>query len=155
MIDESEDDEGDNGSSEEDFEEDQQLTLGETGTYDSNMGTFDITPNDVWAEDEYEGDSPENDHFIFIDVTIENVSDQTVDGLDLADSDLMNESESYVGTYWDDGFEGEEVGPGDSIDGEIIFDISETNSYELIYGLNLGSLANEVRWEFDESELEE
>ncbi|QQK77620.1 DUF4352 domain-containing protein [Salicibibacter cibarius] len=149
-----EDDSDDENGSSDDFAEDQQLSLGETGTYDANFGTFEITLDDVWTDDEVEGEPPVDDLYVITEVTVENNSDDTIDAQDLAHADLLNEDESNIGVYWFYGFDGD-LEPGESLTGELVFDHTDSSYYELTYGWGPDSLSNEVRWEFDESELEE
>jgi hypothetical protein len=138
------------------YAENQQLSLGETGVYDSTLGTHEITLNSARIEDEVEGDSPEGDLFVITEVTIKNVSDEQIDAVDLAVSPhMLDEQEIAYYPYWTIGFEEEQIEPGESITGEIIFDKDESSYYELVYGLYTeSSLSNEVRWKFDVDEIE-
>ncbi|QQK77647.1 DUF4352 domain-containing protein [Salicibibacter cibarius] len=151
---ESEEDESGNDASG-DFEEDQHLTLGETGVYDTTIGTYEITLDSVSTEDEVEGEPPVNEVFIIAEVTIENISDEAVDAVDLAMADMMNDGETHEMAYWDYGFEGEEIEPGESLTGELIYDEMESSYYELVYGFASDTVANEVRWRFEEDEIDE
>jgi hypothetical protein len=146
-----EEDENEENNDSAGFAEDQQLTLGDTGIHDSVTGTFEITLNAVKSEDEVEGD---NGFFIFTEVTIKNVSDEAVDVADLTYADLFNDQESGSGPYWDYGFDEDQLEPGESITGELVFDVSESSYYELVYGSAVHSTTNEVRWRFDADEVE-
>jgi hypothetical protein len=136
------------------YAEDQDLTMGETGIYDSTLGTYEITLNAARTEDEVEGQDPIYDLYVITEVTIKNVSEDSIDAVELAASDMLNDQELSYGEAWDYGFEGEKIEPGETIDGELVFDVSESSYYELVYGYAKPTVANEVRWRFEVDDIE-
>ncbi|QQK75508.1 hypothetical protein HUG15_07875 [Salicibibacter cibarius] len=49
-------------------------------------------------------------------------------------AEITNDGDPYIDFYWDYGFEEEEISPVNSLTGEILFDITETDRCELVYG---------------------
>jgi hypothetical protein len=109
------------------FADDQQLTLGEAGVFDSTIGTVEITVNSVRAVDEIDGQDPLSDLFIIAEITVENVGDETQEAEDFKTAAMMNDEETHVSSVVSfSNLEGD-IEPGESVDGELVFDIKESN----------------------------
>lgn len=115
-----------------------------------DMQTFDglaITLNDV----EYVTEAtfgPENDHFVVLDLTIQNTTNEpkhisTLMQMELQDSDgYKHDVALYVdgkGTL--DG----EIPAGDTIRGQVAFDVNQSKEYKFIFS---GVLSGQVSWTF-------
>jgi uncharacterized lipoprotein YehR (DUF1307 family) len=134
-------------------QENKVLKLGETGRMMDTLGEHDITVHSVEIIEEYEGNKPysADTNFIAFDVTIKNLGDKALEAFWITRSRLfkMDNGVSVEEKYTE--FP-EEIQPGETVSGKIIFDISMSNSYELVFGYGLSSVATELRWGFDASE---
>ncbi|WP_440896937.1 DUF4352 domain-containing protein [Amphibacillus sp. Q70] len=138
------------------------LSLGETGTVETVLGNFEVTPTAVrFVEEMEESDpyqNPDNGTFIIVDATITNIDDDVIDIEEINSARLHNEDGSGgVPAYEFDSinfFVGD-LEPGESEDGELLFDYSKSDAYQLSFGsAYLDSLSDEVRWllEVDDGE---
>jgi hypothetical protein len=91
--------------------------------------------------------------FIVTELTIENVSDESIEAQDLAYADLLDNEEMSVGVHWHYGFDGE-IESGESIDAELVFNVFESSYYELVFGYSEISVSNEVRCKFDAEDIQ-
>jgi uncharacterized lipoprotein YehR (DUF1307 family) len=130
------------------------LKLGETGRMKGTLGEFDVTVDSFRILEEYEGNKPysSNTYFIEVDVTINNLEDKVLKTYSITrarlfdlDSNGGSNEESF--TVFP-----EEIQPGETVSGQIIFDIPKSSSYELVFGFARSSVATELRWGFDASE---
>ncbi|MFN7251943.1 MAG: DUF4352 domain-containing protein [Anaerobacillus sp.] len=135
-------------------QENKVLKLGETGRMKDTLGEHDITINSFEILEEYEGNKPysSNTWFVVVDATINNLGEKALDSFTITrtrlfdlDSNGGSNEESF--TVFP-----EEIQPGETVSGQIIFDIPKSSSYELVFGFALSSVATELRWGFDASE---
>ncbi|WP_117168155.1 DUF4352 domain-containing protein [Paraliobacillus sediminis] len=138
------------------------LSLGETGTMETILGDFEVTPTGVkFLEEIEDGGSnvePSNEVFIVVDVTVKNIGDEAFESGESITADLFDMSDAGLGNtpgYSSvEDFDGE-VAPGEEVSGQLIFDFWETDPYILIFGYGYTSdLSNEVTWEFTADEAE-
>jgi len=127
---------GDNGSANSDGEKkdtpaEQQLKVGETVNFDG----LKITLNEARVEPGGDFDEPQNDKFVVVNLTAENTTDEeqvisSLMNVELRDSDGY----SYNTTILVEGTKGQFDGTieaGGKLRGEIPFDVSESDTYEL------------------------
>ncbi|SDI74706.1 DUF4352 domain-containing protein [Natribacillus halophilus] len=121
----SEDDEG-NGDMVED------ISIGDTMNFDG----LEITLNDAYTSGGSEFESPDNDHFVILDLSIENTTDEPADISTMLQMSLQDD-EGYthdvtIFTETDGSLDGE-IGPERDNRGEIAFDVDESEAYEFIF----------------------
>lgn len=133
-------------------EEDENLIVGDTVNFDG----LEITLNEVRNEPGGEFDEPNEDLFIVANLTIENTTDE-----EQAISSIMNielkdeEGYSYNTTFLTEGTKGQldgSIEPGGKMRGEIPFDVSESDTYELHFSDPFKS--GKAIWHFTFEELE-
>jgi hypothetical protein len=67
---------------------------------------------------------------------------------------MMNDEETHDSSVVTlSNLEGD-IEPGESVSGELVFDVIESSYYELVYGHATPTVSNQVRWHFDADELE-
>ncbi|SEO60818.1 protein of unknown function [Amphibacillus marinus] len=139
----------------------QLLELGETGTLETAIGDFQVTPTKIIFIEEMEEDdpyqSPDNGTFIVISLTLENVGDEPINSGEIVQTvNLQNLEGAGIRPYDEfnsiDNFEGE-IAPGEFLEGELLFDFSLEDEYELSFGAAyLESLSNEVLYRIHSDE---
>ena len=131
------------------------LSLGETGTMDDTLGTYEVTPTAVEFVESADGESPYNGIFVVVDITIKNTGDAELASEDIAKADLFNSDdirmESLNYYSFAENFEGP-IAPGEEMSGQLVFDHNQTDTYQLIFGYGLETVSNEVKWEFSKDE---
>jgi hypothetical protein len=132
-------------------QENKVLRLGETGRMKSTLGEFDVTVNSFELLDEYDGNNPYFEVFIVADVTIENIGDSSLNSWAITRTRLEN-VERGTGTDSEGIDFPEEIHPGETVSGKILFDNYPYGSYELIFGFARSSVSSELTWGFDVSE---
>lgn len=107
------------------------LSVGES----VNFNDVTITLNEVRIESGGEFDEPENDKFIVANLTAENNSDEEIVVSSMVNVELYDdEGYSYTTTILIEGTKGQfdgSIPAGKKLRGEIPFDVSEAESYEL------------------------
>jgi hypothetical protein len=106
--------------------------VGDTVKFDN----LKITLNAATEVKEAEFLSPDNDKFLVIDMTIENVGDQSEAVSTLLQIELMDaDSYTYTPTIYIDakGSVDGEVAPGRKMRGEVAFDVPDSDYYEFIF----------------------
>lgn len=147
----------DDKKDDEQTEETELLSLGETGTLEQNIGTFEVTPTAITLKDEIDGEVPENEghNFIIIDVEIKNIGEKTleVDAIAESSSIVLLSDEGYRGsvrifkTHLLDNPITEDLEPGEEVEGQMLFERKTSEYYDFRYGHNLlSSLSNQVTW---------
>ncbi|SEO60848.1 protein of unknown function [Amphibacillus marinus] len=139
------------------------LDLGEVGTLETELGNFQVTPTAFRFEDEIDdgdiNETPYNGTFIIVELTIENIDDQTLLSEELVKSaNLENLDGAGIAPFLDfntiENFEGE-IEPGASMSGELLFDFTNEEVYEFSFGADyLESLSNEVRWHLNSDDAQ-
>jgi|SRR5699024_1705496 len=112
-------------------EKEEKLAVGDTVSFDD----MEITLNEARIEEGGEFDEPEEDQFVVANLTIKNKTEeeQTVSSImniELKDDDGYG----YTTTILTEGIKGQldgSIEPGGDMRGEIPFDVSESENYEL------------------------
>ena len=130
------------------------LELGETGVIEDTLGTYEVTVTGFSLETEMSEDDPykvtKNGYFIIVDVSIKNIGEDILEATSITKTDLFNATGAGVTNFTSfnsiNNFEGE-VSPNDTVEGQLLFDLSEEDYYELAFGFGMPShISNEVRW---------
>ncbi|WP_017471224.1 DUF4352 domain-containing protein [Amphibacillus jilinensis] len=139
------------------------LRLGETGVMETILGDYEVTPTSVrYVAEMTEDDpivNPNSDTFIVIDTIITNIGDEPMNADDaISQARLHNMRGGGTGRYKDfvsiDNIEGE-LAPGESIEGEILFDLGFEEEYDLSFGSTaLESASNVQEWKIYEDEID-
>ncbi|WP_054859771.1 MULTISPECIES: DUF4352 domain-containing protein [Gracilibacillus] len=133
------------------------LGLGETGVVESTIGNYEITFESFQVLNDLDGKKPNDadEVYILVEARVDNTGDQALNGTDLYTASLFTEDE----TRSENDFHNESIEfidgtiePGKSMEGQFLFSVPESNSYELIYNHALGAFATELTWEFSADE---
>lgn len=152
------------GSKEGDFSletEDQlDLGLGDTGKFETSIGTFELTLDAVKFTDELDGETSTRDKLVILDITVDNISNETLVVEDLLSSlelthDLEGSGTSNSAEYFDsiEELKGD-LAAGEKVSGQLIFDAVESAEYHLRErsGNVSSGTTNQVIWTFTEKE---
>lgn len=117
---------------EEATEEDADLTIGDT----VNINGLHVTLNGIRTSEGEEFLEPNNDLYLYVDVTIENTTEEAAHISSLLQTKLYN-AENYsqdiaIVTDSKGQLDGE-VGPGRKMSAEVVFDVSESEYFEFIF----------------------
>lgn len=144
-------------------EEDQEdLKMGDTGTIETTIGTYEMTLDDAeLVGPELDGEETYDDDLILLDITIKNIGDDTMD-LDPAVAALLV-SEDFEGGSFDgaedfdsvEKFSGK-LDPGEEKSGQFITDVVDADEYYLLqdYGSVSAGGTNQVIWTIKKEEAE-
>lgn len=108
------------------------LTIGDTVNYDG----LHITLNDVITSSGSEWEKPSYDHYLILDLTIENTTEEaanisTILQMSLQDEEGYTHSIAFF-TETKGSLDGE-IGPGRSNRGQVAFDVNQSSVYEFIF----------------------
>ncbi len=139
------------------------LRLGETGVMETIIGDYEVTPTSVRFVAEMTEDdpyiTPGGDTFIIIDAKITNIGDEPMNADDAVSQARLRDMDgggtgSHRGNVSIDNIEGE-LAPGESMEGEILFDLIFDEEYELSFGSTaLESASNVQEWKIYEDEID-
>ncbi|SDZ18128.1 protein of unknown function [Evansella caseinilytica] len=159
---EDETDNEDNSASNEQFADQLDLGLGDTGRFSGTVGAYEITLHSVRKQDEVDGQKM-FDYMIIGDATVKNIGNETVDAhsavdaLELVDSlDGGGSSEFSKQLPSIEEVSGE-LEPGEETTGQIVFAARENNEHFIRVNSGLvaaGAVYNQVIWRFEDSEVE-
>ncbi len=143
------------------YEDQEDLSIGDTAFLGSTTGDFEMTLNNVEIMDELDGEPSALDVLVLIDMTITNTGSQSFNSYDTANILRLSNTEDGGGSSQFehdkvDLFNGD-IEPGETMEGQLIFDASDSDSYYLKVNSGLiaaGAVYNEATWTFDESEAE-
>lgn len=147
----------------EDVDDQLDLSLGDTGSFVTTLGTYDMTVTSAESKGyEFEGIESELDDWILLDVTIKNTSDEPLDAEDLISS--MELTEDLEGSGYSDSagafdeaeeFEGE-IEPGEEKSAQFVAYAYESDTY--YFRKNSGNIAggssNQLIWNINTSDME-
>lgn len=144
-------------------EEDQEdLKMGDTGTVDTVLGTYEMTLDDAeLVGPELDGEETYDDDLILLDITIKNIGDDTIDLEDAVAALLVGEDlkgGSFDGAEDFDSVEKftGKLDPGEEESGQFITDVVDADEYYLMQ--DFGSFAaggtNQVIWTFGKEEID-
>lgn len=131
------------------------LKIGETGKVESNFGYYEMTLHSFKLLEDFHEEKLMNDVFIVVDFSVKNVGEEPLRGEDVYWADLFDDQDLLQGNEFFDSVKQlpDEIAPGDTAEGEFVFDTSESEFYRLVlnYGA-LDNLATSVTWEFTPDE---
>lgn len=136
------------------------LQMGDTAKFDTTLGTYEITLHSAKLIEELDGETPQLDELIVLDLTVKNTSETSLDASDLVGSieiteDLEGSGYSDVSSYFSsiESIEGE-LAPGEEKSGQMITDVYHSDKYFLRKspGLVAAGTTNDVIWTFQAEE---
>ena len=140
------------------------MKLGEAGLIDVENYRFEITPTSGEVFKERDDVTPSNnDVFVLIDFTIENVNDNPMEVHRIFGSTVYLENKEEwesdekgdrVYAYDHLNYLEEVIEPGESYDVQLTFTLPESDEYILHYEVGSGSLEN-VEWKFTEDDIKQ
>lgn len=124
-------------------------TIGDTIQFDG----LHITLNSVHTSDGSDWETPDNDHYLVVDLTIENTTDEeanisTMLQMSVQDDELYTHNIALY-TETEGSLDGE-LGAGRSTRGQVAFDVPNSDNYEFIFEHPFTN--GQAIWEFDLSE---
>lgn len=160
---ESNDDKNNDNSDDGNEDSEEVLGLNDTGTLETNLGDFEVTPTAIEIQESIDGETPVNDgyNFVIIDVIIENIGETTLEAKDIAESTTIviisdEPRTSTVQSHYDfpENKITEDLKPGDKAEGQLLFEVKPSEYYDLTYGNGLPSfVSNKVTWRIDSDEV--
>lgn len=137
------------------------LAIGDMGTIETTIEHFTVTVQSIEFLNELKGETPERDHFILADVTIENIKDETLD-LEQA-VDVLEVTTTLEGSgggdfshlYEIDQPLSGDVQPGESVSGQLVFLANDSEEYYIRVNPGLissSAVKNQVIWSFTEND---
>lgn len=139
------------------------LKMGDTGTFDTTLGTYEMTLDDAkLMGEELEGEKSTRDEFIVLDLTIKNTSDQPQLAEDLIVSmEVTNNLEHSGSSDHAEGFDtikefSGELKPGEEQSAQFltIVDDADTYYFRKSVGNIAGGSSNQVIWTIQTKEIE-
>ncbi|MFD1171473.1 DUF4352 domain-containing protein [Oceanobacillus picturae] len=133
------------------------LKIGDTATVENNYTEFEVTLDAIEVTEEA-GETPsEQGNYVILDLTVKNLSDEPLKGVDAFGSTSLETKENSSGFTWfyiDGVVEAwdSEIAPGDTQSGSLLFDVAKSEEYILTMGQNLEGLSNYVTFEFSPEE---
>lgn len=142
--------------------EDGYMKIGETGHVKNELGEFEVTPTGVEIFKERDGFTPMNDDevFVLIDYTVKNIGENSLEEDDVLAHGIHLENSQENRAFEDRFYEydfvdgiTEDIEPGETTEGQMIFapPESETSEYILHLSSSLGD-TEDSNWLFTESE---
>ena len=148
----------------EEAEDQLDLSLGDTGSFVTTLGTYDMTVTSAALKEyEFEGIESELDLWILLDVTIKNTSDEPLNAEDLMSSMELTEDEEGSGYMDSSGafesvqaFEGD-IAPGEEQSAQFIAYAYDEDTYYFrkSSGNIAGGSSNQVSWKINQSDMEQ
>lgn len=137
--------------SKEEEEEGHTGEIGEEIFHDSVLGDQEITLLSVSEATEYEGEKPELDVFIIVEVSFENVSEEPILQINQPSKMALN-STDYA--FHGNEYTSEYSNPGDTVTDTVIFDVKKSEEYRLDYNFGMLKRLN-ITWFFDDEDFVE
>ncbi|WP_413377891.1 hypothetical protein [Alkalihalobacillus sp. 1P02AB] len=150
-------------SSDQDFNDQLDLGIGDTAQISSNQGAYEITIHSVKREEEVDGETSMFDYIIVVDLTVKNIGDEVLDAynpIGVLDQTARLEGSGSGDFSKDfpsiDAISGD-LEPGEEIKGQALFATKQNG--EQFIRIKPGLIAadgvyNEVVWTFTEEEME-
>ena len=146
-----------------DFKDQTNLKIGDAGQSESTVGKYEITINSIKMKDEIEGELPMFNHFFVTDITLKNIGEIPYDAKDIIDNlELTEDLEGSGSGDYSHYFKSIKavtgtIEPGQTVNGEIVFDGRESNKYFIRTNSGLiaaGAVKNKTTWTFAKSEAQ-
>lgn len=136
------------------------LVLGDTGTFDTTLGTYEMTVGHAELSKEVEEEKSTRDGFILLDITIKNTSDHPLDAEDLIYSmEVTNNLDHSGSTDHAEGFDtveefNGELEPGDEQSAQFLTIVDDSDEYffRKTVGNIGGGSSNQVVWKIQADE---
>ena len=149
------------GSEQKGPEDQENLKLGDTAVIQSTLGTAEITIKTFKEVKDVKGVGPQRAHFFISDIELKNVGDNTFKAADWMELLEMAWDLEVTGAPEDsDLYEVQAVSgdlaPGDTANGEVIFDVDDSEEYLLMAERGLlagGGIYNNAVWTLKKSDL--
>ncbi|WP_117168161.1 hypothetical protein [Paraliobacillus sediminis] len=131
------------------------LSLGETGQVESTIGDYEVTVESFQILDEFEDEKSLDEVFILVNFSLTNIGEEVIQGEDVYRAKIFNNGDIGYGNISD--FESVEIlkgeiGLGETVEGQFLFDQENSDYYELIVNYALSTVATELTWRFDADE---
>ncbi|GAK03937.1 hypothetical protein JCM19037_2298 [Geomicrobium sp. JCM 19037] len=120
------------GGGEEEEVVEESISIGDTMNFDG----LQITLNDAYTSAGSDWETPENDHYVILDLTIENTTDEAANISTMMQMSLQDgEGYTHNSTIYTEttGSLDGEIGPGRDNRGEVPFDVNASDEYEFIF----------------------
>ncbi|WP_058305884.1 DUF4352 domain-containing protein [Gracilibacillus massiliensis] len=129
------------------------LSLGETGTVESNVGDYEVTVNSFEFIEEFDENTPMLKYFVLVDYTVKNIGEDPIVGEDIYRTEIIDDQEYVEENYYFESINQlkGEIAPGESVEAELLFDSEESEHYQLVF--NYASSATTLTWEFNSNEV--
>ncbi|MEK4563632.1 DUF4352 domain-containing protein [Alkalihalobacillus sp. FSL R5-0424] len=145
------------------YEDQLDLSIGDTGTVETLLGTSEFKVNGVKRLDEVDGELSDLDYFLLVSLTVKNVGEDDIDARETVD--ILEATDFLDGTGYSDeapysesidAIEGT-LAPEEEITGDVLFVAHEADEYFIRVREGLvGSEAakNQIRYTIQASEIE-
>ncbi|WP_339228215.1 DUF4352 domain-containing protein [Oceanobacillus sp. FSL K6-2867] len=143
-------------------EDQEDLSIGDTGKFDSDLTTYEITLDEAQVLDELDGNTSQLDAYILLDITVKNTGDdaQSVQdllyGLEVTDNLEMTGYQNYAESFDSVEEMTGELAPGEEVSGQFVTEIYEGENYyfRLRTGIAGSGSSNQVTWVIPAEEAE-
>jgi len=152
-----------NADSPSNFEDQEDLSLGDIAQVSDNLGEYSIVVESVSIENEVGGETSPGDYFIVANVSYENIGSSILDAEDISKAlELAYDMEGSGYSNLSANMDGSEhisgdIESGDTVSGELVFYAFDEEEYLIRISSGLiasGAVNNQVIWSFDKSEAE-
>ena len=161
-MDETDSDESE-AMADEEFNDQLDLRIGDTGTVESTTGLYEITLNGVEVIQEVDGQMSELDEFMIAEFTIRNIGEEAIDALDtIGNFELTDAPEAAGMTDMAEHFEGVDafdgnINPGEQATAQTLYYTFDADEYYVLVTEGLvgtGAVKNKITFTFEKSEAE-
>ncbi|WP_163583271.1 hypothetical protein [Gracilibacillus saliphilus] len=129
------------------------LSLGETGKVESTVGDYEVTVQSFEILETIDGEEPLQDNFILVDFEVTNTGNNAIEGKDIYDAMLFGEVLSTENTSIESiDLLDETLESGDGATAQFLFDLRDSDSYDLVLNAGLSGVATEITWRFSADE---
>ncbi|NAP01777.1 DUF4352 domain-containing protein, partial [Halomonas sp. MG34] len=133
------------------------LKIGDTATVENNFTEFEVTLDAIEVAEEA-GETPsEQGNYVILDLTVKNLSNEPLTGVDAFSSTSLETKENSSGFTWfyiDGVVEAwnSEIAPGEAQSGSLLFDVAKSDEYIMTMAKHLEGLSNYVTFNFSPEE---
>lgn len=158
-IEGNEDDGDDKGDPDKWGDDELDLSMGDTATKHNNFSKLEITLDSAEMVDDADYEDSYYGQYVVVHLTIKNIGDEPVvpeEGLGSTDLAVDGASGGEMWDFYDDLSEdmSEEVEVDEEVSVPLVFDVKDTEEYELQMGFNLESVSNKVSYKFNKDEMD-
>ncbi|ADU31785.1 DUF4352 domain-containing protein [Evansella cellulosilytica] len=137
---------------------DEVLSIGDTGRMIDTLGEYEVTIHSVEITEEIQGNTPMEDVYVIVDLSIKNIGDEILEVQDIIGTHLFSDDDLPSGNMFYVDFIDEidgEISYGETVSGQILFDQIYSEYYNLVFGWGLSTVSNELTWHFTRDEVNE